>query len=130
DAQRAEIERKLARAVQSALCVVERPDGAALRVALNLLGVGHSFPSGATPNRRLWAEVVAYREGRVIYESGVVDEGEAVANEDPDTWLVRDCLFDEHGSQVSMFWAAAAHESNALAPHTPVIQSFPRDRTT
>ena len=39
---------------------------------------------------------------------------------DPDLWLLRDCLFDEAGSPVRMFWQAASFEANPL----PALTTF------
>jgi hypothetical protein len=36
------------------------------------------------------------------------------ANPDPDLWLLRDCIFDDKGAEVHMFWQAASTEGNAL----------------
>jgi hypothetical protein len=58
--------------------------------------------------------------------------------DDPDLWLLRDCMFDATGKQVDMFWQAASTESNELpAPvtfdptnpdyyKTHIVQYFPR----
>lgn len=118
--QRAAVAERLAGATQSALCV----DGSRVRVGLQTRKVGHALPSGAAHNRRLWAEVIAYRGGQVIYQSGVVAPGQAVAGADPDLWLMRDCLFDERGRPVKMMWEAATHRSNALLPRVPVVQTY------
>ena len=57
---------------------------------------------------------------------------------DPDLWLLRDCMFDSTGKQVDMFWQAASTEGNELpAPvtfnptdpnyyKTHIVQYFPR----
>ena len=124
--QRAEIEARLAHALQSGICVSEGEGGATIRIVIATLGVGHSFPSGAAQHRRLWTEVVAYRGDEVLYQSGVVPEhGVSVSSADADTWLMRDCLFDEQGAEVHMFWEAAAYKSHTLPPRQPIARSFP-----
>jgi hypothetical protein len=87
-----------------------------VRVVLDAVSVGHQWPSGATQDRRAWVEVRASRNGVPIYQSGVVPEGGTpteVAN-DPDMWLLRDCMFGPDGGQVDMFWQAASIQGNEL----------------
>jgi hypothetical protein len=55
------------------ICVY--PDGR-IEVRVDSLSVGHSFPSGATLDRRVWLEMKAYNgAGDVVCQSGVVPEG-------------------------------------------------------
>jgi hypothetical protein len=127
--------------VSTALCVVQQDGNGAIRVIVDNLAAGHSVTSGSAQDRRLWAEVIAYSGGNVVYQSGVASPGQAVTSlaSDPDLWLIRDCMFDDAGAQVSMFWQAASVESNLL-PYpttanatdpayyrTHVIQYYPRD---
>jgi hypothetical protein len=126
--------------LQSALCVIDGgPAGSSIRVVLDNVAAGHSFPSGAAQDRRLWAEVIAYQGDQVIYQSGVVPDGASpVDAPDPDLWLLRDCMFDTTGAPVHMFWQANSVESNTLPAQatfdmtdprfykTHVVQSFPR----
>jgi hypothetical protein len=128
---------------QTALCVVQEDGNGAIRVIVDNVASGHSVPSGSAQDRRLWAEVIAYKAGKVIYQSGVVPEGKPVTGlaNDPDLWLIRDCMFDAQGQQVDMFWQAATYETN-LIPYpvtsnptdprfyqTHVVQYFPRSPT-
>ncbi|MES1172499.1 MAG: multiheme c-type cytochrome [Bacteroidota bacterium] len=108
DAQRQEVQDLLNSTLSGTLCLT---DDLRIDVTLDNLGAGHSFPSGATPDRRLWVEVVAYAGGGIIYQTGAVPPGqsvEAAAAADPDLWLIRDCLFDEEQRPVHMFWEAAS----------------------
>jgi hypothetical protein len=93
-----------------------------IEVSLDNVSAGHSVSSGAAADRRVWAEVKAYRGGEVIYQSGVVPPGQSVETiDDPDLWLIRDCLFDESGAPTHMFWEAASATSNLIpgpVPHT------------
>jgi hypothetical protein len=129
--------------VSTALCVVQQDGNGAIRVIVDNIAAGHSVTSGSAQDRRLWAEVIAYQAGQVIYQSGVVPAGAPVTSltSDPDLWLVRDCMFDDAGAQVNMFWQAASVESN-LIPYpttsvatdpayyrTHVIQYYPRNQT-
>lgn len=140
DAQKTEVKSFLDSTLQSALCVGA---GSQIRVLLDNVAGGHGFPSGATQDRRVWTEIVGYAGADEVYESGVVPDGTAVtavtANADPDRWVMRDCIFDESGAEVHMFWQAAQTEGNALPAQatfdtldprfyqTHVAQKFPRD---
>ncbi len=102
-----------------ALCVTSL---GGIRVLLDPLGLGHQWPSGAAQDRRAWAEVIAYRGGSVVYQSGVVPDGAAVTGlqNDPDLWLLRDRMFDAQCAPVSMFWQAAKTSGNEL----PALATF------
>jgi hypothetical protein len=126
-------------ALQSALCVVDYGNAASLRVILDDVAAGHSFPSGAAQDRRFWAEVMAYQGTQVVYQSGVVADGMVpTQNPDADFWMLRDCMLDAQMRPVSMFWQAQSYDSNllpaqltanALDPRfyqSHVMQSFPR----
>jgi hypothetical protein len=137
--EKAAITQFLGTTLQTALCVTET---GALRVLLDNVGAGHQWPSGATQDRRAWAEVVASKGGAVIYQSGVVHDGTPVTSvtNDPDLWLMRDCMFGvtTPPAQVDMFWLAASYEGNELPVQvtfdptdpryyqTHIVQSYPR----
>jgi cytochrome c554/c'-like protein len=118
----------LAPSAQGALCLDDRNNRIA--AILDNVAVAHSFPSGASSDRRVWAEVVAYAKDQVIYQSGVVPDGMTVdAIDDPDLWMIRDCFFDEAGHDVHMFWQAARYTSNLLPPSPfigPGVKPMPR----
>jgi hypothetical protein len=129
---------KLANSMQGALCVTA---AGGIRVILDTVGLGHDFPSGASQDRRLWTEVIAYDvTDAVIYQSGVVPDGTSPVDvkNDPDMWLLRDCMFDAQGGQVDMFWNGATTDGNELPPLTTFdstqtafyqphkVRSFPR----
>jgi hypothetical protein len=99
--------------LQTALCVTA---GGAVRVIVDNVSAGHFFPSGASQDRRVFAEVVASKGGQAFYQSGVVPDGTPVVSVtgDPDLWLLRDCMFDGSGKQVDMFWQAATSAGNEL----------------
>jgi hypothetical protein len=136
----AAVAQALGDALQGALCVT---GAGGVRVVLDAVAVGHQWPSGAAQDRRAWAEVIAYQGTTVVYQSGVVADGAAVTapTNDPDLWLLRDCMFDTQGQQVNMFWQAASSEGNelpalatfnALDPRyyeTHIVQRFHRDGT-
>ncbi|HEY8080219.1 MAG TPA: multiheme c-type cytochrome, partial [Labilithrix sp.] len=113
DTQKTEVKALLDTTLQSALCV--GPAKNQIRVFVDNVAAGHSFPSGAAQDRRVWTEVIAYSAGASIYQSGVTaDDQPIVKSTDPDLWLLRDCIFDDAGNEVRMFWLAASTESNAL----------------
>lgn len=87
----------------------------AVHVTLDNANAGHNFPSGASQDRRAWTEVIAYREDEVIYQSGVVPDGQAVSvDDDPDLWLLRDETFDVDGNETHMFWNVASVRRKTL----------------
>jgi len=79
-------------------------------VSLENLTAGHSWPSGASHDRRAWVEVKAYLDGQPtpVYQSGVVADGEdiaALAASNPDVWLIKDRLRGVvAGKEPHMFW--------------------------
>jgi len=127
EAQRAGVQSLLDGTLQSGLCVTDVGGTSTIEVILDNVGAGHGFPSGSAQDRRIWIEVVAYSGEEVVYQSGSVADGEAVvASEDPDLWLLRDCLFDDAGREVHMFWEARSYESNQLPAQATFDPSDPR----
>ena len=111
--------------VQSAVCVTT--SGAPhLEVILDNVAAGHSFPSGASLDRRLWVEIIAYQAGQPIYQSGTALPGDPSAANDSDLWLLRDCIRDAAGQPVHMFWQAAQASGNALPGQATFDPSDPR----
>jgi hypothetical protein len=101
-------------AVQATLCL--NPATRRLQLTLDNAGAtGHSWPTGATPDRRAWIELTAYQDGQVIYASGNTEAEGAFpsalpledSSPDPDLWLIRDCIFDAAGSPLVLFWQTA-----------------------
>jgi hypothetical protein len=140
-AERQAVQNFLKTELQSALCVVDYRNGTgALRVILDNVAAGHNFPSGSAQDRRLFAEVIAYKNGAEIYHSGVVADGQP-STQAPDAafWMLRDCMLDPAGTVVPMFWQAASYESNSLPAQatfnmqdpryyqTHILQTYPRD---
>ena len=75
---------------------------------------GHSQPSGAAQDRRMWLEFIAYAaDGRVLFESGNIADGELEEKQegdpehDRDLMLLRDRIYDAQGRATHMFWEAA-----------------------
>jgi hypothetical protein len=126
--------------LQSALCVRGAPTGSQIQVVLDNVAAGHRWPSGSAQDRRAWVEVKAYAGGQLVFQSGAVPEGTSVTLlEDPNLWLIRDCMLDAQGQEVHMFWEAEDYETNLLPgqftfdPRDPryyqthVFQAYPRD---
>ncbi len=145
DTQKTAIQAALDSALQAELCVkgTEGASGATLQVVIDNVGAGHSWPSGSTQDRRAWVEVIAYQGTQVVYQSGVIPDGQSVVSStDPDLWLIRDCMFGSDGKQVSMFWDAQSYTSNQLPGPvtnvatdpsfylTHVVRSFPQATST
>ena len=67
-------------------------------------------------------EFTAYdASNAIIYQSGTVAPNVGVTTStDPDLWAMRDCIFDDTGKEVHMFWEAASYETNAL----PALTTF------
>jgi hypothetical protein len=113
--------------LQTAVCVENRGGQSSLRVIIDNVAAGHGFPSGAAQDRRLWIEIIASQAGNVLYQSGVVPAGSnPVVNPDPDAWLMRDCMFDQTGKSVNMFWQEASFEGNELPAQLTADMTDPR----
>jgi hypothetical protein len=138
DVERMAVQQFLASTFQGALCVTQ---AGGVRVILDPVLTGHDWPSGASQDRRAWAEVVAYAGGNVIYQSGVVPDGTRIVavQNDPDLWLLREQMNDGQNNPVSMFWQAVTTKGNAIPSlstfdqqdpafyQTHVQQVYPRD---
>jgi hypothetical protein len=99
------------------LCVDPSGTGQ-MTVTLDNIGMGHNFPSGATQDRRVWLELIAYdARDQVLYSSGVVDDQTPVVEAeaaDDRLILLRDKTFDRDGNVAHMFWDVATYESNTI----------------
>lgn len=125
EAQRALVEQFLYATLLAELCVEEQGGLTELRVTLENVAAGHSFPSGAAQDRRAWVELKGYVGDDEVFSSGGVEQGEPVASlDDPDLWLMRDRVYGSDGEEVHMFWDVHSLESDLLpAPTAP----FPTD---
>ena len=111
DAQRAQVQYVLDGALQSAICLDSVRSH--IEVTIDNPGSGHAFPSGATPDRRVWIELTAYQGDTVIYQSGHLGDNQTIETlPDPDLWLVRDCIYDNDKKETPFFWQAASLISN------------------
>ena len=109
--------------IQGTLCY--NPVKKQLALTLDNVGAsGHNWPSGATPDRRAWVELTAYKGGNVIYASGNTEAAGAFpsalpledSSPDPDLWLIRDCIYDASGAQQQMFWQAVTLATSNQLP--------------
>ncbi len=112
DAQRTGAQTLLDTSVQATLC--HDPLTGRMELTLDNVSAGHSWPSGATPDRRAWVELHAFAGGAEIYTSGGAASLPLEASPDPDLWLLRDCLYDSAGTEVLMFWQPTTVLSNGL----------------
>jgi hypothetical protein len=117
DEQQALVQANLDPSLVAKLCVTPPHGDANVEVTLDNAFVGHSFPSGATYDRRVWVELVAYEKDQIVFQSGVVPPGTSVTSlEDPSPWSFRTRLIDASGAEVEFQWQAAKTESSFLSP--------------
>ncbi len=125
EAQRGAVQKLLDATLLTKLCVKQSPLGVVAEVTLDNAFAGHSFPSGAAAERRVWLELIGYRAGAQIYATGVVPDRKAVVSvTDPNLWLLRDKLFDVAGKETHLFWQAARYETEHL---TAAVTADPSD---
>lgn len=118
EAQRAAVQAELNTTVLPELCVYDKGDeGADVLVSLENIAAGHSFPSGAAHDRRVWVQLQAWVGDSLIYETGNLEEGRPLVEleaEDPDLWRFGDRAFKPDGTTAHMFWDVDRVESNLL----------------
>lgn len=120
-AQLAGIERDLFGAVNPRLCTDPKLGTLRFNYILDNVNAGHMLPSGSAHDRRAWVELIAYDDqDQIIFQSGVVAEGQAVADlpaqGDDQLWQIRDFGFDENGDEAHMFWKIRTVTSELLPP--------------
>ncbi len=104
------------------ICALDNGMGARdIEVWLHNEQVGHGWPSGANQDRRAWVELLVHRGDQVVFQSGVVADGEPLDTlDDAHLWVFRDSIYDADGDQVHMFWEATDYDSLQLgAPPQP-----------
>ena len=119
--QRAAVQSALDSTLSTQVCVY--PDGVSTNIVVSLenIAAGHKWPSGASPDRRAWVEVIAKKDGEIIYHSGKVSQEQAVSEvevQDSTIWVFRDHLQDAQGNDVHMFWEAEDYTSELLPAPT------------
>ncbi len=79
-----------------------------ISVRMDALSVAHTWPTGATQDRRAWLEVIAYdASNAVVFSSGVVPDGtdpDDIAAADPSMFTMWDRPFKADGSPAHFFW--------------------------
>ena len=98
----------------SEICVLPGVSGGGeVEVYLENLAAGHRVPSGAALDRRMWVELSAFNaEGEVLFESGQVNENQAVvdqAKQEADRqgsslWMMHDQAYNSSGEITHHFW--------------------------
>ncbi len=128
--QREQVQAFLDDSLLATLCV-EPTEGSTVPILVSLdnVGAGHSFPSGATSDRRVWVEVEAFRGDERVWSSGAVEPGEPLKDHlasDPGVWSLFTEMQTEEGEMTHRFWEAASLEgtSKLLQAHTTLD---PRD---
>lgn len=124
DVQRAAVECALSTLLLVEVCV-NQPDEIEVHLEAN---AGHSFPSGATQDRRAWLELTAFGEGdEIIFETGVIADDEVVDKQpedpdfDPNLWVMRDHLYDADGDETHLFWEAAPSDAHELGYESSLL---------
>jgi len=114
--------------VATTVCVTGPDEPATLAVvSLDNVGAGHAFPSGASAERRVWVELLAYdAAGELAFSSGVLEDGEALTElDDPNVWAIHDTLLGASGEPVHMFWDAVDVFEGSLPVPTTLDPSDP-----
>lgn len=128
-AQREAIQRMLDPTLFPRMCISRVPGGTQVDVDLENFAAGHSFPSGATIDRRAWVELRATLGAREVYSVGVIPEGVAVATSTaPDLWRIWDVGYDENDEVAHMFWEIARVEQRLLLAPTALSPLDPEYR--
>jgi Cytochrome c554 and c-prime len=113
--QRAAIDRDLKAVVAAKLCVLPT-NGGEITLRLDNIGAGHSFPSGAAHDRRVWAELIAYNAANeVIFQTGVVPvdkDPEQIG--DPNLFAMQDIILKADGTPAKFFWEVATVDPKLL----------------
>lgn len=122
ETQRQEVQSALDSTLFARVCVSEDEGTNVLQVRLENIASGHSFPSGATQDRRVWVELEARDgDGAVLYSSGKIDDETPVSIfelDDPDLWRLGSEAYDSNGEHVHMFWDIASMTSELLEAPT------------
>jgi len=113
------------------LCVQVEGGSPAITAHLKTLSSGHDWPGGATQNRRIWVEVIAYDgDGKVIYSTGVVGDDERLVDiDDPDLWRLGDQTFNADDEPEHRIWEITRVEPNPPGTRTWLLDELP-DRVT
>ncbi len=131
--QRSLVEDALDTVLGARLCVTVDPVRleSTILVDLENLAAGHSFPSGAAVDRRVWIELRAYDGDTLAWSTGSVDASTAVDElDDPNLWTLGEQHFDVQGRRTHLFWEAVQVLPELLPAPTAFQPSDPRWRDT
>ncbi|MFT7624831.1 MAG: hypothetical protein ACI9WU_004021 [Myxococcota bacterium] len=110
DTQRALVQDFLEDTILPDLCVYPSAESTTVFATLENIAAGHSFPSGASQDRRAWLEVRAFSKGNEVFTSGIVADDQALADAlvgDSSIWWFGETICDADCNEVHMFWEAA-----------------------
>lgn len=95
-----------------------------IRIQVDNIAAGHTVPSGASQDRRIWLDVKAYGPGSAepAFTSGAVSPGVPATSLEPPAVILRDVAKKLDGSVAHMFWDVASYESNTVPVATPSNQ--------
>jgi hypothetical protein len=104
-------------ALEAHLCMAEDKK---LTVRIGNLSAGHSFPSGAAHNRRVWLEARAFSNGEEVWTHGILPEDVPLAESTTDNlFSFFDHALDANGDEALMIWDVAESEHSLLeAPNS------------
>ena len=95
EAQLQAVQRELDPTLATELCLTVNPAEIRVLASLENIAAGHSFPSGAAQDRRVWVEIIAYdADGQIVAQSGVVEEGQPLVTV-ADAWRLGDRTYDD-----------------------------------
>lgn len=127
---RDQVQAELDRALLAELCVLPITAGVEITLRLEGAAVGHHFPSGASHDRRVWAELVVLQDGEVVHEDGLVADGQPVEEVQPLVQL-HDRALTADGELAHQFWEVVRIEERTLPAATttdPLDPAFDHGR--
>ena len=108
----AAVQEELDYALEAHLCMNEEEQ---LTIKVGNIGAGHSFPSGAAHDRRVWVEAIAYQNNAEVWSHGVVPVDVPLADAPTETpFSFFDHATDSNGNEALMLWEIESSEPNLL----------------
>jgi len=109
EGQLAAVQKSLDTTIFADLCVESLGNQHTIEVKLENIGAGHSWPSGATIDRRAWVELkAADANGVLVHASGVVADDESLASQsDPERWDLHQRAVDKNEEPTHDFWSVS-----------------------
>jgi hypothetical protein len=110
--QVAAVQEELDYALEAHLCMDEQEQ---LTIKVGNIGAGHSFPSGAAHDRRVWVEAKAFKDGEEVWSYGILPQDVPLAEPTTETsFTFFNHAFDSNGNEAIMFWEVKSSEQNLL----------------